>query len=265
MGCGGSTPEDESKKAAAPAAAPNADKSAAAVTPAAAAPSAKEKAPATTSPEISPEYVKYAAALEPFCPKNDDAKALRLTAWKTIDSNGNKIASLKDIDAFVLQTMTAKYPTDGETLYKNFRPSIIRAFKDAADAGKAKRVSERSTTEDFVEFRELRVCINYIMIYGKMFEAFSNLDGGKGKDNDDRKVDMAEFSAGFASLETYGFVAFTGSYTDPAAMFAKIDTNSGGSILCNEFCSFIEKAEQAAGTTMGSLLAIGDDEDATAE
>ena len=90
-----------------------------------------------------------------------------------------------------------------------------------------------------------------------MFDAFSLVDGGgAGRDGDDRKLEAAEWKAGWAKIKDHGFVALK-TMTDEAKaleVFESMDDNAGGVVTLVEFCEFLKAAEVAAGTELGKLL-----------
>ena len=146
-------------------------------------------------------------------------------------------------------------------VYKLYKPSYIRAFLDAADAGKAKRVSSKSDTDDYIEKKEFRILCNYTIIYAKFFDAFSALDGGKaGAEGDDRQVTAEEWKTGYDKIKLFGFAALKAA-KDCDVVFGKIDTDGSGAVRFSAFCKFLEKGEEEAGTDTGKLLAMGDDEE----
>ena len=63
------------------------------------------------------------------------------------------------------------------------------------------------------------------------YDAFSKVDGGgSGRAGDDRKIELAEWLAGYAGVRDHGFVALRGMSGDAAAelVFMKMDGNGGG-------------------------------------
>merc|ERR1712224_402765 len=77
---------------------------------------------------------------------------------------------------------------EGIRLYKLFYPVYIRAFLDAADIGKNKkvRVTKTATTDDYVQRGEFRFLNVYLCIYALMYDAFAKVDGGSaGRSKDD--------------------------------------------------------------------------------
>jgi len=194
------------------------------------------------------------------------AKKLRIEAWKQADPNGNGQCSLAELDGWVQKVLLLKYPKEGEAIWKAFRPSYIRAFSDARDIGADKKLGKSNcSTDDFVQARTFRVFISYLVIYGEMYDAFAQLDGGGAgvSKDDDRKISPDELKKGINVLKGYSFV-FAKDLTEASAdaVFKEMDDDGKGAVLLIEWCRYIEQKEQAAGTEMGKLLAIGDDEKA---
>mmetsp|Transcript_48018 Transcript_48018/g.94277 ORF Transcript_48018/g.94277 Transcript_48018/m.94277 type:complete len:243 (-) Transcript_48018:221-949(-) len=191
-------------------------------------------------------------------------KAARVAAWKEADPNGNGQCSLAELDGWLKKALLLKYPNDGETIWKAFRPSYIRAFSDARDIGKDKQLgSSNASTDDYVQKQTFRVFIAYAVIYGEMYDAFALIDGGGegvSKD-DDRKVSLEELKAGQSKLKGYGLSALKKlAGADAEAIFKKMDADGKGAVLLNEWCRYIEREEAKAGTAAGKCLTIGDDE-----
>lgn len=149
----------------------------------------------------------------------------------------------------------------GGGLFSFFRPSYIRAFNDAKDfkkdEGKVIPGTVDATADDFVSKGEFRLFCGYLCIYGAMYDAFTKVDGGgEGKEGDDRKITLEEWTAGYSHIDAYGFVGL-GAMTDDetaTSAFKLIDENGGGVITLSEWCSFIKECEIEAGTSMGRLL-----------
>ena len=98
------------------------------------------------------------------------------------------------------------------------------------------------------------------------FDAFSKIDGGgEGTEGDDRKVDLAEWLAGYKGVKEHGFIALAGVKDDKGAeaFFKEVDSNGGGVILFEEWCTFLKNAEIKAGTKLGD--ALNEDEPGGAE
>ena len=228
--------------------------------------------------EIGPsqELKDFKECFRPYCAESDAAKALRKKGFRAADPNGNGLCSLAELEGFVLGTLVTKFPKDpkkkdhrgdpleyGKDLFDAFRPSYIRAFNDAkdykADTGKVLAGMKKATNDDFVSFGEFKYFCEYVCIYGGMFDAFAKIDGGgAGRDaNDDRKMDLKEWLAGYPKCKGYGFVGLDSIKDDKeaTAIFKKkMDDNGGGIVLLDEFSEYLKDEEVKAGTAMGELL-----------
>ena len=150
----------------------------------------------------------------------------------------------------------------GKDLFKAFRPSYIRAFKDAADYAKDDGVTikgtKNATQDDFVSKEEFKYFCIYVLIYAAMFDAFAKIDGGgAGRDaHDDKRLELHEWLEGFKSVSKHGFVALKSIADKKEAekLFKEIDDNGGGIVLLDEWCFWLKQGEVRAGTEVGQLL-----------
>jgi len=230
----------------------------AAAEPAAAEPAAAEPAAAEPSePVSSEEYSQFHAAFSKY---HDLAagKEARKVAWTKLD-NGNGIVSYAEFSKWIKAELVDACGDEvkGEALYTAFEPSYQLSFEDARD------VSDKSKSkEGFIEYREFRVSTNFLTIYAKMLEAFAVLDkGASNSPMDDRKVDTTEWEAGYSKLSNFGFAAFQDGEGKATEAFKAIDTDGSGVVMLRDFCRYVEKAEKEAGTDVGKLLAIGEEDD----
>ncbi|PKY53571.1 EF-hand [Rhizophagus irregularis] len=127
------------------------------------------------------------------------------------DYNGNGVLSLAEIDKAVIEI----YPHLAED-----KPAIMRAYK-AAD----------TSQDGFIDFKEFGRLIDLLHYYNNLFQIFKKLD----IDND-RRVDFDEFKKGYELMGING-----GSDEELKAKFDEIDTNQGGYILFDEFCTYAAK------------------------
>merc|ERR1711894_275707 len=117
------------------------------------------------------------------------------------------------------------------------KPAIMRAFQIAKNCIKSKR----SVGEDYIEFREFRYFLLSLRQYFEYFVAFERIDT-----EGDKRVNLDEFVAAKDKVE-----AWVGPVDDMETEFAKIDTNGGGQILFDEFCTW----------AIGKALDLDDDEE----
>jgi len=221
---------------------------------------------------VSDSLSKFASCFLSLATKGKGNRGARITAWMSVDNNGNGMCSLAECDGWVQKVLQAQYPDDDEYLliWKRYRPCYIRAFNDANDiAGeKGLKGSTTTTTDSYVTKVEFRLFCAYLCIYASMFECFSMIDGkvptGDDGDisDDDRRISQDEFVAGFPQIQgKFGFAAI-GAAGEPGdgTIFKTIDTDGKGMVLLNEWCAWIEKGEIEAGTEMGKALSAGDEE-----
>ena len=139
-----------------------------------------------------------------------DADGLK-TMWRQLDYNCNGLVSLAEIDKLVGE----RYPL------LNKKPALMRAYKHAT--GK----SELASTDcALVEFPQLPALLKGLFYYNRVYHVFDKIDT-----DDDRRIDLAEFKAGFAVLGL-------DKKHKPDAVFNTIDLNAGGIILFDEFCAW---------------------------
>jgi hypothetical protein len=82
--------------------------------------------------------------------------------------------------------------------------------------------------------------------------------GGAGRDkNDDNRVDVQEWLAGYKNVIDHGFIGLQSisSKAEAFETFKKIDDNGGGLILLDEWSFFLKNCEIAGNTPVGRLLA----------
>ena len=206
-----------------------------------------------------------ASFLECFRPlTTNDAvsRSKRDAAWQRADPNYNGHLSLAETDGWILQTLVdARGGDDGETIWRAFRPSYIRAFNDAKDVMANKPVGSGGIAEydDYVQRSEFRLLCAYLCAYAEMYNAFAAVDGGgRGvATDDDRRVTVEEFTAAYETLGALPFVAFE-SGADPAEVFNAMDADGKGMVLLAEWCAFIEKMEIRKGGAFAETLSKGE-------
>lgn len=212
------------------------------------------------------------------------SSALRHDAWKSLDNNGNGYVSLAETGKWIQTLCILKYLAEesnktkatveaakqnGVALYKMFYASYIRAFLDAADIGKDKRVAgtKTATTDDYVTWGEFRCLCAYLCIYALMFDAFAKIDGGSAgtTKDDDRRISKAEYekclSEGnpFKGHALIGLCVMGTSKTEVDAAFQAMDADGKGMVLLKEWCDYLENCETAAGTKLSEILDKGEE------
>jgi len=212
--------------------------------------------------------------------KGKQSKIARSAAWKVLDNNGNGIVSLAETGKFIQDHLILFYTSDekalgvgkdeAEALYKHFYPCFIRAFLDAADYGPATKVTgtnnryatKTADGDDYVQFAEFRLLLSYLCIYGTIYEAFANVDGGGvGVDvTDDRRVTEEEWTKNVDSLKGHPLLSLAVSATLPASdVFKAMDGDGKGKVLLGEFSRYVEDFEFDLKSRWGSLLNAGED------
>lgn len=203
------------------------------------------------------------------------AKQSRNDAWRKLDNNGNGHVSLAETGKWIQDWLIGYYKNkeEGVRLYKAFYASYIRAFLDAADWGKDKKVkgTKTATTDDYVQRNEFRLLIAYLCIYAVMWDTFSTIDGGSegATKDDDRRMSLEEFKAAVeknkANWGQHPLIgireAIKGGQDDADDVFKQMDADGKGMVLLKEFCSYLEKAEIANKSELGTLLRASKDED----
>lgn len=142
---------------------------------------------------------------------NDQAKLKKM--WQHLDFNGNGKVSLAEIDKFVME----QYPI------LNHKPALMRAYKKTIKDGDG---------DDWVEKKEFKMLLGNLFYFNKLFWLFDAVDEDK-----DRRMTLPEFKM---CLVTAGMKM---GAAKAEAEFKKIDTNGGGKILFDEFCSWFTKKE----------------------
>ena len=77
------------------------------------------------------DFAKFKKAFEPLTVLS--AEATRRIQWNKMDGNASKKVSLAEFDGWIRKVLGLNWSSYGDTVWKAFRPSYIRSFKDAAD------------------------------------------------------------------------------------------------------------------------------------
>lgn len=99
----------------------------------------------------------------------------------------------------------------------------MRAYK-AADVN----------NDGFIRRREFRLLLKYIIYFNGLWEKFDSIDS-----NHDHRLDLAEFTAGC------GLLGIKLSRAEAELEFYACDTDGGGMVLFDEFCSWCAKRQVA--------------------
>lgn len=230
----------------------------------------------TNFPQASENAKKFVA---PFAELAFATPEARTQEWKQVDYNGNNLVSLAELDSYVERKLKNVYKDKGAALllWKAFRPSYIRAFNDAKDISPNTNIrGTKLQDDDYITFSEFRYTCHYLCIYSLMYDVFAYVDGKgykgevgefagpqlgkiKGDEWDDRRIDMKEWKAMYktAKVSGSGFKGLQG-ITDPEAVFGQMDSDGHGKVLLKEWCEYLEKKEEEAGTAIGQRLKAGE-------
>ncbi len=144
----------------------------------------------------------------------------RKELWNKIDINGNNFVSLAEFDKGVRDVLNLP------DIFK-LKKVILRAFK----AAKNKVKSSSKYGDEFVGWLEFRIILVYLRQYFEYYVMFCRIDS-----SNDFKISINEFKKAIPTLEKWGI-----KINDPESEFNKIDTNNGGVIMFDEFCTYAIK------------------------
>ena len=152
--------------------------------------------------------------------KTAEDRKKRKELWNQMDMNGNNYISLAEFDKGLRDVL--KLPD----IFKLKKVSL-RAFQAAKTAVK----SSSKYGDDYVGWLEFRIILVYLRQYFEYYVMFCRIDT-----SDDFKINLEEFKKAVPTLNKWGV-----KIDDPVKEFNKIDTNHGGVILFDEFCSYAIK------------------------
>ena len=134
-----------------------------------------------------------------------DAEA-RDALFRRMDTNGNGLLSLEDIDTAV------------KTLYPQFdhKPALMRAYNAADDRG-----------DGWLGQREFRQLLRYLVYFNQLWDDFEQIDL-----QDERKITVASFMQGCSA------VGLQISAEEAQAQFEEMDTEQAGAVPFDDFCTF---------------------------
>eukprot|EP00049_Salpingoeca_infusionum_P012902 m.240025 g.240025 ORF g.240025 m.240025 type:complete len:450 (+) comp15299_c0_seq7:3125-4474(+) len=139
-----------------------------------------------------------------------DDKAQYESWWQTLDSNGNGIVSLSEIEKFV--------EAEG---WKVASPPLRQAYKFTV---------QTQGEDEFVQKEEFSRLLNAMVFMNRLWDIFSEIDS-----SDDRRIDVAEFRSGMKKI------GCNLSQSAAEQAFGEMDRNDGGLVLFGEFCRYIAK------------------------
>ena len=152
--------------------------------------------------------------------KTLEERKKRKELWNKIDINGNNFVSLAEFDKGVRDVLNLP------DIFK-LKKVILRAFK----AAKNKVKSSSKYGDEFVGWLEFRIILVYLRQYFEYYVMFCRIDS-----SNDFKISINEFKKAIPTLEKWGI-----KINDPESEFNKIDTNNGGVIMFDEFCTYAIK------------------------
>ena len=152
--------------------------------------------------------------------KTEEDRKKRRELWNQIDINGNNYISLAEFDKGLRDVLQLP------DIFKLKKVSL-RAFQAAKTAVK----SSSKYGDDYVGWLEFRIILVYLRQYFEYYVMFCRIDS-----SDDFKINLNEFKKAIPTLEKWGI-----KINDPEKEFNSIDTNHGGVILFDEFCTYAIK------------------------
>jgi hypothetical protein len=180
-----------------------------------------------SSTKSSPQALTPALDLSPYIAKlptgmDPESKARRDKLFNRMD-NGNGFLSLSEVTEGVLGVLSM------DELYDS-KPAIMRAFQAAKGVDQAFKTAG-GVGGNFVERSEFRLLLVYLQSYFELYQVFSTYDSSH-----DNRMGPEEFAALAESdiVRSWGI-----NVSHPMAEFARADSNGGGFVLFDEFCSWV--------------------------
>jgi EF-hand domain pair len=106
----------------------------------------------------------------------------------------------------------------------NHKPAIMRAYK-AADQ---QQHASGEGGDGFIQKKEFRFFLTFVHFYNELWTRFSSADADA-----DRRLSRSEFAEAASALGV--------EEGDVDRVFDEIDTNRGGVVLFDEFCTWLAK------------------------
>mmetsp|Transcript_15263 Transcript_15263/g.30418 ORF Transcript_15263/g.30418 Transcript_15263/m.30418 type:complete len:467 (+) Transcript_15263:176-1576(+) len=204
--------------------------------------------------------------ISPYAQKSAAGKERRRSGWEALDPNGNGIVSLAELDRWIMQECEVGLgKRQGHEVWEYFRPSYIRAFKDAKDV-------HMEGGDDYVTKLEFRTCAAYLCVYAAMTDCFLLVEGGGdglgGIKSDgevgvrDHRISLEEWRASFPSFrygyDGYSFAAFADLAKEDSrtadSTFLEMDLDGHGCVVLSEWCEFIKMAEIKSNSEIGAIF-----------
>jgi hypothetical protein len=162
-------------------------------------------------------------------------KAAVNAMWKTLDFNGNNMASLAEIDKWIVD------PQNGLEIL-NHKPALMRAYKLTISVeGKH---TQRKT--DFIHKKEFGTLIRNVFYYNKIYQVFEEMANSPSE----RRIDLANFKIGAEKM---------GLARDDAQAEAEFNEIAGGGreILFDQFCHYVAHTHLSGVSNIDDELAEG--------
>lgn len=139
--------------------------------------------------------------------------------WSKFDYNGNGMLSLAELDKAVMDLWPEL----------NHKPAIMRAYK-AADQRQQQQASEGggNVADGFIQKKEFRFFLTFVHYYNELWTRFASADA-----DSDRRLSRSEFAEAATALGV--------EEADVDRVFDEIDTNRGGVVLFDEFCTWLAR------------------------
>ena len=164
-----------------------------------------------TRSDGAPASTELATAAAPQSELDLPTKEERNKLFDRLDVNGNGGLSLAEIDKGVAEMFPSL----------NCKPALMRAYKAADLSG-----------DGFIGRREFLLLLEYLVYFNNLFHKFQEIDA-----NHDRRLTLEEFVHGCA------VVGVAVDREEAEREFAKMDANSGGYVLFDEFCVWCANRE----------------------
>jgi len=165
--------------------------------------------------DIDPKVFQRISAALPVSNSEEHKKA-RKTMFDSADVSGSGQLSLAEIQSAILTYL-------GEEVAA-MTPAIIMAYKVSKD-------SRGTGDADYVERKEMKTLLICLRRYLELWIAFESIDT-----SDDRRIGFEEFSKATSVLESWEV-----KVEDPKAEFDAMDSDNGGYVRFQEFCSWALK------------------------
>jgi Ca2+-binding EF-hand superfamily protein len=137
--------------------------------------------------------------------------------WSKFDYNGNGMLSLAELDKAVMDLWPEL----------NHKPAIMRAYKAADQQQQASGEGGGGKVADgFIQKKEFRFFLTFVHFYNELWTRFSSADADA-----DRRLSRSEFAEAASALGV--------EEADVNRVFDEIDTNRGGVVLFDEFCTWL--------------------------